>query len=130
MYACVLDFNLVSKESHLSVVKRILKYLKGIMDIGLWYPKSDKFELIGFLDVDFASCKVERKNTSGICHFLGHSLVSWHSKKQNLVALSITKAEYIATDLCYAQILWMKQHLVILIYLLSMFALNVIIPMP
>ncbi|KAL6342683.1 hypothetical protein AAG906_013089 [Vitis piasezkii] len=35
-------------ESHLSVVKRILKYLKGIMDIGLWYPKSDNFELIGF----------------------------------------------------------------------------------
>ena len=42
------------------------------MDIGLWYPKSHKFELIGFLDVDFASCKVERKSASDTCHFLGH----------------------------------------------------------
>ena len=66
------------------------------MDIGLWYPKGDNFELIGFSDADFAACKVERKNTSGICHFLGHSLASWHSKKQNSIALSTGKAEYIA----------------------------------
>ena len=64
------------KESHLSIVKRILKYLEGTMDIGSWYPKRDNFELIGFLDVDFTSCKVERQSTSDTCHFLGHSLVS------------------------------------------------------
>ncbi|KAL6332544.1 hypothetical protein AAG906_008964 [Vitis piasezkii] len=46
--------------------------------IGLWYLKSDSFELIHFSDVDFAGCKVERKNSSDTCHFLGHSLVSWH----------------------------------------------------
>ena len=50
------------------------------MDIGLWYPKSNNFELIGFSDADFVGCKVERKNTSDTCHFLGHSLVSWHSE--------------------------------------------------
>ena len=77
----------------------------------LWYSKSDNFELIGFSDVDFVGCKVERKSTSGTCHFLGHSLVSWHSKKQNSVALSIVEVEYIATNLCCAQILWMKQTL-------------------
>ncbi|RVW19379.1 Retrovirus-related Pol polyprotein from transposon RE1 [Vitis vinifera] len=86
-------------ESHLSAVKRILRYLKGTMDIGLWYPKGDKFELIGYSDADIAGCKVERKSTSGTCHFLGHSLVSWHSKKQNSVALSTTKTEYIAVGL-------------------------------
>ena len=48
---------------------------------------------------------------SGTCHFLGHSLVSWHSKKQNSVALSKAEVEYIAADLCCAQILWMKQTL-------------------
>ena len=79
------------------------------MDIGLWYPKGDNFELIGYSDADFAGCKVVRKSTSGTCHFL--ALVSWHSKKQNSVALSTTKAEYIAADLCCAQILWMKQTL-------------------
>ncbi|KAL6313411.1 hypothetical protein AAG906_001125 [Vitis piasezkii] len=89
-------FQSCPKESHLSVIKRILRYLKGTMDIGLWYPKGDNFELIGFSNADFASCKVEKKSTSGTCHFLGHSLVSWHSKKQNLVALSTAEAEYIA----------------------------------
>ncbi|RVW24427.1 Retrovirus-related Pol polyprotein from transposon RE1 [Vitis vinifera] len=89
-------FQSCPKESHLSVIKRILRYLKGTMDIGLWYPKGDNFELIGYSDADFAGCKVERKSTSGTCHFLGHSLVSWHSKKQNSVALSTAEAEYIA----------------------------------
>ena len=63
------------------------------------------------MDADFVACKVERKNTSDICHFLGHSLVSWHSKKQNSIALSTGEAEYIAVSLCCAQILWMKQTL-------------------
>ena len=79
------------------------------MDIGLWYPKSDNFELIGFSNANFSGCRVERKNTSGTCHFLGHSLVSWHSTKQNSVALSTAEAKYIAVDLCCAQILRMKQ---------------------
>ena len=101
-------FQSCPKESHLSAIKRILRYLKGTMEIDLWYPKGDNFELIGFSDVDFTGCKVERKSTSGTCHFLRHSLVSWHSKKQNLVALSMVKAKYIAAGLCCTQILWMK----------------------
>ena len=104
-------FQSCPKESHLSAIKRTLKYLKGTMDIDLWYPKSDNFELIGFSNIDFSDCKVERKNTSGTYHFLGHSLVSWHSKKQISVALLMVEAEYIAIDLCCAQILWMKHTL-------------------
>ena len=95
-------FQSYPKESHLSVIKIILKYLKWAMDIGLWYPKSDNFELIGFSNANFVGCRVERKSTSETCHFLGHSLVSWHSKKQNSVALSTTEVEYIAAGLCYA----------------------------
>ena len=79
VYLCT-RFQSCPKESHLSVVKRILKYLKWTMDIGLWYPKSDNLELIGFLNADFGGCKVERKSTSDSCHFLGHSIVLWHSK--------------------------------------------------
>ena len=104
-------FQSYSKKSHLSVVKRILKYLKGTMNIDLWYPKSDNFELIAFQDADFVGCKIERKNTSSTCHFIGHSFVSWHSKKQNLIALSTEEAKYIAVNLRCAQILWMKQTL-------------------
>jgi hypothetical protein len=54
---------------------------------------------------------VDCKSTSGACHMLGRSLVSWSSKKQNYVALSTAEAEYIATGACCAQILYMKQSL-------------------
>ena len=51
------------------------------------------------------------KSTSGTCHFLGHSLVSWFSKKQNSVALSTTEVEYIAAASCCTQALCIKQTL-------------------
>nr|CAD1836378.1 unnamed protein product [Ananas comosus var. bracteatus] len=104
-------FQAQPKESHLVAVKRILRYVKGTLNLGLWYPKGTNFNLIGFSDVDFAGCNVDRKSTSGTCQFLGHSLVSWSSKKQNSVALSTAEAEYIAAGCCCAQVLWMKQTL-------------------
>ncbi|MEE7714253.1 Ty1/Copia family ribonuclease HI, partial [Bacillus sp. 5001] len=86
------------KMSHLKAVKRIFRYLNGTTNLGLWYPKSENFELIAFADADFAGCRLDRKSTSGSCQFLGHALVSWSSKKQNSVALSTTEAEYIAAS--------------------------------
>ena len=94
------------KETHLIAVKRILRYLKHTPSIGLWYPKGARFELIGYSDLDYAGCKVDRKSTSGGCHLPG--IVSWSSKKQNSVALSTAEAEYIAAGACCAQILYMK----------------------
>jgi len=67
--------------------------------------------LIGYSDSDFAGCKLDRKNTSGTCHLLVSSLISWHSKKQAFVALSTAEAKYIAAGSCCAQILWLKQQL-------------------
>ena len=104
-------FQACPKESHLNAVKRIFRYLKGTIDIGLWYPKCNNFELICYSDADFGGYKFDRKSTSGTCHFLGHSLVSWHSKKQNSVYLSTAEAEYIAAGLGCAQVLWMNQTL-------------------
>ena len=97
-----------SKESHLSAVKRIISYLLGTMNIGLWYPKNSTCNLIGYSNSDFSGSKTDRKSTSGTCHFIGSALVSWHSKKQNSVALSTAEAEYISAGSCCAQILWMK----------------------
>ena len=96
------------KETHLIAVKRILRYLKHTPSIGLWYPKGARFELIGYSDLDYAGCKVDRKSISEGCHLLGRSLVSWSSKKQNSVALSTAEAEYITVGACCAQILYMK----------------------
>ena len=74
-------------------------------------PKGASFTLLGYSDSDFAGCRVDYKSTSGGCHLLGRSLVSWSSKKQNSVALSTVEAEYIAAGACCAQILYMKQSL-------------------
>jgi hypothetical protein len=104
-------FQACPKESHLLAVKRIFRYLNGTRELGLWYPRCDEFNLIGYCDADFAGCKVDRKSTSGTCCFLGHSLVSWSSKKQNSVALSTAEAEYVAAGSVCAQILWMQHTL-------------------
>ena len=99
------------KESHVIAVKRIFRYLVGTCNLGLFYPHDTSFELLGYSDADFAGCRLDRKSTSGTCHFLGNALVSWHSKKQNSVALSTAEAEYVAAGSCCAQILWMRQQL-------------------
>jgi hypothetical protein len=98
------------KKAHLSAVKRIFRYVKHTPSVGLWYPKGATFELIGYSDSDYAGCKIDRKSTSGGCHLLGRSLVSWISKKKNSVALS-TEAEYIVAGAFCTQILYMKQTL-------------------
>jgi hypothetical protein len=99
------------KEVRLRAVKRIMRYLVYTPKFGLWYPKGSTFDLIGYSDADWAGCKIDRKSTSGTCQFLGRSLVSWTSKKQNSVVLSTAKAEYIAAGHCCAQLLWMRQTL-------------------
>jgi hypothetical protein len=95
-------FQSSSRESHLKATKRIVRYLKHTQNVGLWYPKGIKFELIGYSDSDYVGCKVERRSTSDICQLLGRSLISWTSKKQNSVALSTAEAEYIAAGSCCA----------------------------
>jgi hypothetical protein len=82
-------FQANSKEVHHRAMKRIMRYLVYTPMFGLWYPKGSTFDLIGYSDADYARCKIDRKSTSGTCQFLGRSLVSWASKKQNSVALSI-----------------------------------------
>jgi hypothetical protein len=79
--------------------------------LGFGTPKGSTFDLIGYSDADWAGCKIDRKSTSGTCQFLGRSLVSWASKKQNSIALSTAEEEYIATGHCCAQLLWMRQTL-------------------
>jgi hypothetical protein len=86
------------KECHLVAVKRIIRYLVHTPCFEIWYPKGSTFDLIGYSDSDYTGCKVDRKSTSRTCQFLGRSMVSWSSKKQTFVALSIAEAEYVAAD--------------------------------
>jgi hypothetical protein len=99
------------KEVHLRSVKRIMRYLVYTPKFGLWHPKGSTFDLIGYSDADWVGCKIDKKSTSGTCQFLGRSLVSWASKKQNSVAFSTAKVEYIVAGHCCTQLLWMRQTL-------------------
>ena len=75
-------FQAAPKECHLVAVKRILRYLKHSSNIGLWYPKCAKFKLVGYSDSDYASCKVDRKSTSGSCQMLGDPLCHGHPRNK------------------------------------------------
>jgi hypothetical protein len=99
------------KKVHLRTVKRIMRCLVYTPKFGPWYPKGSTFDLIGYSNADYSGCKIDRKSTSATCQFLGTSLVSRASKKQNSVTLSTVKAEYIVTGHCCAQLLWMRQTL-------------------
>jgi len=69
-------FQTSPKESHLTSIKRIFRYLAGTKNLGLWYPRGGDFSLVGYTDVDYTGYTVDRKSTSGTCQFLGQSLVS------------------------------------------------------
>nr|GEY71073.1 copia protein [Tanacetum cinerariifolium] len=99
-------------EKHLTAVKRIFRYLKDTIHMGLWYPKDTGFELTAFSDSDHAGCLDSRKSTSGGIQFLGgDKLVSWSSKKQDCTSMSSAEAEYVSLPACYAQVLWMRTQL-------------------
>ncbi|GKB24084.1 retrovirus-related pol polyprotein from transposon TNT 1-94 [Tanacetum coccineum] len=116
-------------KKHLKALKGVLRYLKGTINWGLWYPKDTAMALTAYANANHAGCQDTRRSTSGSARFLGDKLVntrrstsgsaqflgdklvSWSSKKQNSTAISTTEAEYIAMSGCYAQILWMRSQL-------------------
>ncbi|KAJ9544452.1 LOW QUALITY PROTEIN: hypothetical protein OSB04_024159 [Centaurea solstitialis] len=91
------------KESHLSAVKRIMRYLNKAPTLGLCYPLLLGFDLLLIRTRTMEGVKLI--STSGSCHFLGGKLVSWSSKKQNCVSTSIAEAEYVAAANCCSQAL-------------------------
>ncbi|GKE28152.1 hypothetical protein Tco_1443536 [Tanacetum coccineum] len=100
------------KTTHLETVKRIFRYIRGTSHLGLWYPKGIGIETIVYVDSDHAGDYVDRKNTSGVCTFMGCCLRSWFAKKQTALAISTTEAEYVSTGKACQQAIWMKQALI------------------
>ena len=94
-----------------SAAKRVLRYLKGTLDVGIIYRKSENFELVGYSDADWAGCKDSRKSTSGYVFMIGGNVISWTSKKQPVVALSTTEAEYIALCSATQEAIWLRRLL-------------------
>lgn len=96
---------------HLQAAKRVLRYLKGTMDLGIWYKKGGSGELLVYTDNDFAREIDIRKSTSGYVFVMDGAAVAWSSKKQHIVTLSSTEAEYVAASACACQAIWFKRIL-------------------
>ena len=93
------------------VVKRIIRYVNGTPNYGLWYSKDSNACPAGYSNADWAGSVDDQKSTSGGCFYPGNNLVSWISKKQNSVSLSTAEAKYIAVGSFCIQFLWMKKLL-------------------
>nr|GEU81237.1 uncharacterized mitochondrial protein AtMg00810-like [Tanacetum cinerariifolium] len=76
-------------KKYLNAVKWIFRYLKGTINIGLWYSKDTGISLTAYADADHAGCQDTRRSTSGSAQFLGDKLVSWPYKKQKSTAISM-----------------------------------------
>nr|GEU76542.1 uncharacterized mitochondrial protein AtMg00810-like [Tanacetum cinerariifolium] len=104
-------FQVNPKASHLHAVKSVFRYLKGKPHLGLWCLKDSPFNLVAYSDSDYVGTSLDKKSTTGGCQFLGCRLISWHCKKQIVVATSSIKAEYVAAASCCAQVLWIQNQL-------------------
>ncbi|GKA07313.1 retrovirus-related pol polyprotein from transposon TNT 1-94 [Tanacetum coccineum] len=93
---------------HLAAAKRIMRYIQGTLDCGIWYKMGGEGNMKVFNDSDYAGDFDDRKSTS--CHVIlwDGAAVIWSSKKQSIVALSSTEAEYVATAACACQVIWVR----------------------
>ncbi|KAB2636175.1 hypothetical protein D8674_026709 [Pyrus ussuriensis x Pyrus communis] len=98
-------------EVHMQTAKRVLRYVKGTTDLGIFYKKGGTEELIGYTDSDYAGDQDDRKSTSGYVFMVNMGAVSWSSKKQPVVTLSTTEAEFIAAASSACQVVWLRRIL-------------------
>ncbi|KAD4983048.1 hypothetical protein E3N88_19719 [Mikania micrantha] len=98
-------------KNHQGDVRRILRYVAGTCELGLWYDRQSSLELIGYTDSDWAGCADDRKSISANVFMLGRCAISWSSRKQSTVALSSTEAEYIAATAAACQGVWLRRIL-------------------
>jgi Reverse transcriptase (RNA-dependent DNA polymerase) len=96
---------------HIDAINRILRYLKGTSGKGIWMKRNNTNTLCGYSDADWAG-NFDRKSTTGFCTFVGENLVTWKSKKQNVVARSSAEAEYRAMASTASELTWIRQVLV------------------
>jgi len=96
------------KKSHLTTVKRIIRYVNDTLSYGIWYSRETNLVVAGYSDADWAGNDDDRKRTSEGCFYVGNNLVAWMSKKQTSISLSTAEAEYITAGSCCTQLLWMK----------------------
>ena len=100
------------KESHIIAVKRIIKYVKTTSNFRVWYDKDTNDVLARYSNADWAGNADDCKSTPDGYFYMGNNLVSWISKKQNSLSLSIAEAKYIVAGNCCTKLLWMQELLI------------------
>ncbi|XP_074282806.1 phenylcoumaran benzylic ether reductase POP1-like [Silene latifolia] len=98
-------------EVHMGTAKRILRYLKGTLEFGVFYQPCDNPRLIAYSDSDWAGSVDDMKSTSGYAFTFGSGTFSWNSKKQDIVAQSTAEAEYVAASAAVNQVIWLRKIL-------------------
>lgn len=98
-------------QEHWQAVKIILRYIRNTLDVGIEYRKTEETRLIGYSDSDYAGDVTTRKSTSGIVFTLAGGAISWASKRQSVVAMSTTEAEYIAASDATKEAIWLRRLL-------------------
>ncbi|WVZ95958.1 hypothetical protein U9M48_041658, partial [Paspalum notatum var. saurae] len=96
---------------HWRAVKRILRYIRGTLSVGLKIKKSCSKLLSAFADADWACCPDDRKSIGGFAVFFGSNLISWSARKQATVSRSSTEAEYKALANATAELMWVQKLL-------------------
>ncbi|KAF5452256.1 hypothetical protein F2P56_027276, partial [Juglans regia] len=94
--------------THLAAVYKILRYIKTSPGQGILLSSSSQIQLRAYCDSDWASCPDSRRSTTGYCIFLGQSLVSWKSKKQNVVSRSSAESEYRSMATTCSELTWLR----------------------
>nr|CAN72663.1 hypothetical protein VITISV_031849 [Vitis vinifera] len=98
-------------DSHWDAVIRILRYIKSTPGQGVLYQNRGHTQVVGYTDADWAGSPTDRRSTSGYCVFIGGNLISWKSKKQDVVARSSAEAEYRAMALATCELIWLRHLL-------------------
>ncbi|RVW71183.1 Retrovirus-related Pol polyprotein from transposon RE1 [Vitis vinifera] len=98
-------------DSHWDAVIRILRYIKSTPGQGVLYENKGHTQVVGYTDADWAGSPTDRRSTSGYCVFIGGNLISWKSKKQDVVARSSAEAEYRAMALATCELIWLRHLL-------------------
>ena len=96
---------------HYTAAKRVLRYLRGTVDFGVYFSRMNTIKLKGFCDSDWGGSDEEMVSTSGYCFAIGEGIFCWNSKKQPVVAHSTAEAEYISAYVASNQLVWLRKVL-------------------